>query len=204
MKNENSFNFIITLNGLTDGASTIIPILVTGSWTKGGREIDFTKADLDQAIANFQKLANHDLNMDYDHACEDLERAAGEPTPSAGRITNLGPVERFTIPSGPRKGEEVWILKGSYEPTERARELIRNREYRYVSAAFVKDYPDRTSGDSQGLTLTSVAPTNLFWMNFPRFGSRCKARSEVKSQIANRKSTMTQPAYRRKKEAVWV
>jgi hypothetical protein len=38
--------------------------------------------------------------------------------------------------------------------------LIKNREYRYVSAAFAKDYPDRKTGESQGLTLTSVALTN--------------------------------------------
>jgi hypothetical protein len=42
----------------------------------------------------------------------------------------------------------------------RARQLIKNREYRYVSAAFAKDYPDRKTGESQGLTLTSVALTN--------------------------------------------
>jgi hypothetical protein len=53
-----------------------------------------------------------------------------------------------------------YILYGRYEPTDRARKLIRNREYRYVSAAFAKDYPDRKTGDSQGLTLTSVALTN--------------------------------------------
>ena len=38
--------------------------------------------------------------------------------------------------------------------------MIKNREYRYVSAAFAKDYPDRKTGESQGLTLTSVALTN--------------------------------------------
>ncbi len=160
MKNQNDFSFIITLGALTDGASTLIPILVTGSWVKGGREIDFGKEDLEQAVANFEKLASSDLNVDYDHACEDLKRAAGDATPSAGRITRLCPPERFTIPSGPRKGEEVWMLKGAYQPTDRARQLIRNREYRYVSAAFAKEYPDRASGESQGLTLTSVALTN--------------------------------------------
>ena len=51
-------------------------------------------------------------------------------------------------------------MYGRYEPTDRARKLIKNREYRYVSAAFAKDYPDRKTGESQGLTLTSVALTN--------------------------------------------
>ena len=52
-----------------------IPILVTGSWVKGGREVSFTREELSLAVDNFEKLANHDLNVDYDHACEDLERA---------------------------------------------------------------------------------------------------------------------------------
>jgi hypothetical protein len=115
--------------------------------------------------------------VDYDHACEDLERAGGEPTPSAGRILALDEPEEFrdsgsgTRDSGKQpqalsdesrapSPESRYILYGRYEPTVRARQLIKNREYRYVSAAFAKDYPDRKTGESQGLTLTSVALTN--------------------------------------------
>jgi len=140
-----------------------MPILVTGSWVKGGREVSFTRAELEQAIENFQKLANHDLNVDYDHACEDLERAAGDPTPSAGRIVALDEPEEYPgkeLRTGESADGKRYILYGRYEPTERARQLIKNREYRYTSAAFVKDYPDRQTGESQGLTLTSVALTN--------------------------------------------
>ena len=64
------------------------------------------------------------------------------------------PTSRLQIPSS------RWILYGRYEPTARARTLIKNREYRYVSAAFAKEYPDRKTGEPQGLTLTSVALTN--------------------------------------------
>jgi phage I-like protein len=173
---KNQFHFISTLSGVPADGLARIPILVTGQWVKGGREVSFTREELNTAVANFQKLANHDLNVDYDHACEDLERAAGEPIPSAGRIIALDPPERFE--SGDRaigrSGEQEnrspdhqiigspdrWILYGRYEPTERARKLIKSREYRYVSAAFAKDSPDRKTGESQGLTLTSVALTN--------------------------------------------
>ena len=133
----------------------------------------FPRDELSEAVHNFQKLANHDLNVDYDHACEDLERAAGEPTPSAGRILALDQPEEFReTGKGKRETgrdsgvsrvpspESRFILYGRYEPTARARQLIKNREYRYVSAAFAKDYPDRKTGESQGLTLTSVALTN--------------------------------------------
>jgi phage I-like protein len=175
-ENKNKFHFISQLSAVPAEGLARIPILVTGSWVKGGQEVSFTHEELRKAIDNFQKLANHDLNVDYDHACEDLERAAGEPTPSAGRILKLDEPEPFE--SGDRvigrSGEQErrspdhqitgspdrWILFGRYEPTDRARKLIKNREYRYVSAAFAKEYPDRKTGQSQGLTLTSVALTN--------------------------------------------
>jgi hypothetical protein len=162
--------FVSRLSAVPGARLVRIPILITGSWVKNGQEVSFTLDELRAAVANFQKLANHDLNVDYDHACEDLERAAGEPTPSAGRIVALDEPEPFrdsangdrtarsesrTPDPGPR-----YVLYGRYEPTERARELIENREYRYVSAAFAKNYPDRKTGEPQGLTLTSVALTN--------------------------------------------
>jgi hypothetical protein len=173
-ENKNQFHFISQLSAVPAEGLARIPILVTGSWVKGGQEVSFTRDELRKAIDNFQKLANHDLNVDYDHACEDLERAAGEPTPSAGRILKLDEPEEFQADGqiGSRQvGKDAtahlpispparWILFGRYEPTDRARKLIKSREYRYVSAAFAKEYPDRKTGQSQGLTLTSVALTN--------------------------------------------
>ena len=172
-EHKQQFNFVSQLSAMPAEGLARIPILVTGSWVKGGRDVSFTREELCTAIGNFQKLANHDLNVDYDHACEDLERAAGEPTPSAGRILALDEPEEFENGNresgvGNRKNPDSelptpnsrWILYGRYEPTARARQMIKNREYRYVSAAFAKDYPDRKTGESQGLTLTSVALTN--------------------------------------------
>src|ERR1035437_9378757 len=92
---KNQFQFISQLSAVPAEGLARIPILVTGSWVKGGRDVSFTRGELRQAVENFQKLANHDLNVDYDHACEDLERAAGEPTPSAGRILKLDQPELF-------------------------------------------------------------------------------------------------------------
>jgi hypothetical protein len=149
-----------------------IPILVTGSWVKGGRDVSFTRDELSEAVDNFQKLANHDLNVDYDHASEDLERAAGEPTPSAGRILALDEPEEFRDPGpgtrdtgkhpapNPQPPAPIGFCTAAMSPRRGRARLIKNREYRYVSAAFAKDYPDRKTGESQGLTLTSVALTN--------------------------------------------
>jgi len=171
MPDNNQFHFVSQLSAVPAEGLARIPILVTGNWVKGGREVSFTRDELCQAVENFHKLANHDLNVDYDHACEDLERAAGEPTPSAGRILALDKPEEFgdaghgtrdsgKTPSPAPSPQPRFILYGRYEPTDRARKLIKSREYRYVSAAFAKDYPDRKTGESQGLTLTSVALTN--------------------------------------------
>ncbi len=167
---KNQFQFVSQLSAVPTEGLARIPILVTGSWVKGGRDVSFTRDELSTAIDNFQKLANHDLNVDYDHACEDLERAAGSPTPSAGRILALDEPEEFKSEAGGPRCDDSglrtsdsgarFILYGRYEPTSRARQLIKSREYRYVSAAFAKDYPDRKTGESQGLTLTSVALTN--------------------------------------------
>src|SRR5271157_6455485 len=95
MLDKNQFHFISQLSAVPAEGLARIPVLVTGNWVKGGREVSFTRDELNTAIDNFQKLANHDLNVDYDHASEDLERASGEPTPSAGRILALDKPEEF-------------------------------------------------------------------------------------------------------------
>jgi len=92
---KKQFHFISQLSAMPGTGLARLPILITGSWVKNGREVSFTLDDLRAAVANFEKLANHDINVDYDHACEDLERAGGEPTPSAGRVVALLEPEEF-------------------------------------------------------------------------------------------------------------
>jgi hypothetical protein len=53
-----------------------------------------------------------------------------------------------------------FILWGWYEPTERARELIANREYRYISPAIRWGAKDKVTGKTAGTVLTSVALVN--------------------------------------------
>lgn len=155
-----TFVFSAPLPAIAAGGLARLPILVTGNWVKNGRDISFGKEDLETARENFEKLANRDLNVDYDHSCEELERAGGGPTPSAGRVISLDPLEEHAIPSGERAAQNCWILYGRYEPTDMARQLVQKREYRYTSAAFRRDYADRKTGEPQGLTLTSIALTN--------------------------------------------
>jgi hypothetical protein len=53
-----------------------------------------------------------------------------------------------------------FLLFGWYEPTARARVLLKNREYRYISPAIDWAARSKTTGKPQGTTLTSVALTN--------------------------------------------
>ena len=140
-----------------------IPILVTGSWVKGGREVSFTRDELCTAIDNFQKLANHDLNVDYDHACEDLERAAGEPTPSAGRILALDEPEEFRDigirDSGAREDKRTALSDESRAPSPESRCILYGR-YEPTDARAQTDQEPRISLRVGGLCQGLPRPQN--------------------------------------------
>jgi phage I-like protein len=140
-----------------------VPLAVTGRWARGTREFAITREDLAAIVRNFQGRQNGEINVDYDHASEMPEVAAGGPIPSAGRIIKLDPPEEFQdsaagtqAPSPERRA----ILYGWYEPTDRARRLIANREYRYISPAIDWAARSKRNGKPQGATLSTVALTN--------------------------------------------
>jgi len=122
-----------------------IPIAITGAWKRGEAEFSITKEDLARMAANFKRRKNGEINVDYDHASEMPEVARGGPVPSAGRILKL---------------RSNGALYAGIEFTARALELIKNREYRFVSPAIAWGVKDKTTGDDQGTTLTSLALTN--------------------------------------------
>jgi hypothetical protein len=57
------------------------------------------------------------------------------------------------------EGAEHYILWGRYEPTARARQFIKEGEYRYTSPCFGIGI-DKATGKPQGVTLSTVALTN--------------------------------------------
>ena len=129
-----------------DGAGLVeIPIAVTGKWKQGTREFEITREDLGKMVANFEKRQNREINVDYDHASEMTEVARGGPVPSAGAILKM---------------RSNGALYAGIEFTVRALELIRRREYRYVSPAIDWSATDKITGEPQGTTLTSLALTN--------------------------------------------
>ena len=155
--------FVAPLACLADTEASLvrIPLAVTGKWVRGANELSITVRDLEAISRNFQERLNGEINVDYDHASEMPEVAAGGPIPSAGRIVRLDapePVGAIRQSSPPPPGR--FILWGWYEPTERARLLIQNHEYRYISPAIDWAARNKRSGQPQGATLTSVALTN--------------------------------------------
>src|SRR5271157_480749 len=111
-----------------------IPIAVTGTWGGAGKKFSIELEDLEQIRENITKKPTGEINVDYEHASE-APFGTGGPVLSAGRITKLDKPEAFngrgTARRAPTNGTPNGrcILWGWYEPTERARQLIANREY---------------------------------------------------------------------------
>ena len=167
--------FIITLNASASPQGAIrVPLAITGKWARGATTFAITRADLESIVHNFRERQNGEINVDYDHASEMPEVAAGGPVPSAGRIVRLDPPKQMKNGSGKLEignGEKEpdfplptsysrFLLYGWYEPTSRARQLLQNREYRFISPAIEWGAKNKRTGKSQGTTLTSVALTN--------------------------------------------
>jgi phage I-like protein len=149
-----------------------IPIAVTGTWGGAEKKFSIELEDLEQIRENFAQKPTGEINVDYEHASE-VAFGTGGPVLSAGRITKLDEPERFS------NGNREWgmgnretpnsqlptpnsrfILWGWYEPTERARQLIAHREYRYISPAIRWGAKDKVTGKTAGTVLTSVALVN--------------------------------------------
>ncbi|MCJ7503806.1 MAG: phage protease [Acidobacteriia bacterium] len=167
--------FVVTLEAPAESAGLLrVPLALTGKWVRGSTTFAITRQDLEDIVRNFRERQNGEINVDYDHASEMPEVAAGGPVPSAGRIVKLdspevlgagdwglGEKHQHPAPSTQHPAPSTrFILWGWYEPTERARELLKSREYRYISPAVDWAAQNKRTGKPQGTTLTSVALTN--------------------------------------------
>jgi len=146
-----------------------IPIAITGLWKGAEKEFSIGLDDLSEIRENFAKKPTREINVDYEHASE-VPFGTGGPVLSAGRIVKLDePVKLENGNSNPsadgenregRNGDVRYILYGWYEPTERARQLIAAKEYRYISPAIRWGAKDKVTGKTTGTVLTSVALVN--------------------------------------------
>ena len=117
-------------------------IAKTGKW-KGHNagEFELTTADLNQIVFNFNNSDLKEIVVDYEHQTLD-----GVEAPASGWIKEL-------------KVEGDSLL-AKIEWTKRAKEQIKNKEYRYLSPVLISNAKDSKSGNSIGWYLHSVALTN--------------------------------------------
>lgn len=128
---------------------TRIPIAIIGTFYKGGQKFTISRADIAEMSENFAKRGTGDVVLDYDHASEHPEDAQGQPIPAAGWIKAIEPE--------PDANGVAWA---SAEFTDRARDMIRAKEYKYISPVIAWGTRDRKTGEVQGATITSAALTN--------------------------------------------
>ncbi len=137
------FNTELIALKIDNDSNDLVEILlaVTGEWNghaQGAFRID--KADLEKMKLNFQ-ARKIDTVIDYEH-----QSLYGEQAPAAGWIKEL------IIKDDKLYGMVSW--------TQKAKEYIKNAEYRYLSPVFDFGAVDKKTGVWIGCELTSVALTN--------------------------------------------
>jgi phage I-like protein len=125
-----------------------IPLAILGTWYKGATKFSLTRGDFSDAVKNFRKR-QADLVIDYEHASEAPQVAAGGPIPAAGWLKS---VDDAPDPKG--------ILWGQADLTDDTRALVDAKKVRYVSPFLDWTQRDKKTGEPQGLTFTSIALTN--------------------------------------------
>lgn len=144
--------FVVDLSSVTLGdveKLTRIPLALLGRWVKGAQKFAITRETVKKLAENFRKRATGDVVIDYEHASEFPGLAQGQPVPAAGWLKQIEDTP-----------DEKGVLWGLAELTQRAREMIERREYKYISPAINWGERDKVSGEPQGATLTSVALVN--------------------------------------------
>jgi phage I-like protein len=139
--------YSVRLGEVADGL-TRIPIAVLGRFVKGKLKFAITKATLADVVKNFRNRGV-DTVIDYEHASEAPEMAAGGPVPASGWLKAID-----DEPDGDG------ILWGHAEFTPRAKDLVKGGEYRYLSPVINWGARNKSTGEQQGATLTSIALTN--------------------------------------------
>lgn len=119
-----------------------IQILSLGHWEhpKQG-PFDVTTDTVRQCVNNF-RTSGRDVVIDYEH-----QTLSGKEAPAAGWIKEM-------INKG---GEGLW---GIIEWTDKAREYIRGKEYRFQSPVLLLNSKSKTSGERIGAVIHSAGLTN--------------------------------------------
>ena len=134
--------FICELNANSDNNDLVeLKVAVVGKWSghhKDGFEI--TEKSLQEIKSNFDNRLN-DCVIDYEHGS-----FGNTKNPAAGWIKSL------SIKENALYAKVAW--------NQKAKDFIKNGEYKYLSPAFQMHYKDPRSGADCGVFLHSVALTN--------------------------------------------
>jgi phage I-like protein len=130
----------VELQLASGGAPEFIQLLPAGEHVTG-RDGRSWLNDTPESILSEFEAANKDMPLDWEHSTE-LKAPKGEPAPAAGWITDLEL----------RDDGSLW---GRVEWTEKGRQAVESREYRYLSPVFVYHEPTKRI-----LQLTSAGLTN--------------------------------------------
>lgn len=187
-KTKTTIQFLFDVTGIVAPAEdglTRIPIIRIGNWDKDGvGKFAITAKMVDQMRVNFNALKSQGLEIPfgYEHTQEFPEVAQGQPIPAAGWLKRLE--------DKPDSDGVVW---GWAELTAKARQMISDKEYRYISPAFDFMGSDRRSGKSIGAELLSIALTNRPFLPMPSItlSEPCSAVAD-KSRLADKGEVMKQ------------
>jgi phage I-like protein len=177
------------------GISEPFEVLRVGEFKRGERTVPVSEADLDQAVANFNrwKALGQEIPVDYDHAFNE-----GREAPAAGWFTSLI-----------RKGQSLWA---QVRWTEQAREQIASRAYRFFSPEFTAQFRSE-SGQEEGFTILAGALTNrpflrgmtpvalsqeveremLAWFAAKLVAEEPPSRADTRPDVTEKTDTDTQP-----------
>lgn len=139
-----------SFEGTDESPKSWVQCAKVGSFfSKRYKKFNITEEQFDEMIKNLS--ANESL-VDYDHLS--TAPISERPSPDAGKAAGwiLALQKR-------NSGRELWAL---VEWTRNAAELIRNKEYRFISPTIVPSFPDsENEGKSLGAKLIAMALTNL-------------------------------------------
>jgi phage I-like protein len=141
--------FVIALAAMAADAAGLVRIplaKVITAW-KGKQKFSITRKDMAAIVANFRKQKT-DVVIDYDHSTE-FAAGGGQPAPASGWLK--------AIEDGP---DDNGILWGQAEFTPAATAMLANKEYKYISPVINWGTRDKSTGEQQGATITSIALTN--------------------------------------------
>jgi len=165
--------FLVVLGAIPTEGLVRTALARLGHWAKGKLQFKVTLADLAAIVQNFRKRPK-EIVIDYDHASL-YSAGGGQPVPASGWITSI---EDEPDSSG--------VLWGLVNWTDKARQLIAAKEYKYLSPVIDWAARDNRTGQQQGASITSAALTNQPILDMPGI-----ALSDGWAETNRRKSMVT-------------